>query len=111
MATTTNHSFLLDSRASGSSTQRVLRQLINDLDAQLSESGQATFSGDGAQTTFQIAHGLAYTPSKAQITARSADAAGDLYVSGTDGTNITVEYASAPASGTDNVVLDWAAYP
>ena len=73
-------------------------------------NGSATFSGDGVATTFSIPHGLSYTPSRAVVTATSADAAGDFYVSGIGATNITVEYAAAPASGTDNVSMDWAAY-
>ena len=43
-----------------------------------------------------------------QVTPRSADAAGDFYVT-VDDTNIYVNYSSAPASGDDNVVLGWEA--
>jgi len=68
--------------------------------------GTATFSGDGSATTFTIAHGLAATPSKVSVTPGSADARGDFHVT-VDATNITVTYATAPPSGTDNVVLHW----
>ena len=69
-------------------------------------SGTATFSGDGSTTQFTIPHGLVAEPSKVQVTPMSADAAGDFYVT-KDATNIYVNYKTAPASGTDNVVLSW----
>jgi len=69
-------------------------------------SGKATFSGDGTTTQFSIAHGLVSTPSKVIVTPSSADASGDFYVT-VDATNIYVNYVTAPASGTDNVVLYW----
>lgn len=86
--------------------------VINIHEAEEISDGSATFSGDatGGKTTFNIAHGLSYTPSRAVVTATSADASGDFYISAIDGTNITVEYGSAPADGTDNVTMDWAAY-
>jgi parallel beta-helix repeat protein len=69
-------------------------------------SGTATFSGDGSTTTFTIAHGLAGTPKMAIVTAGSNDAKGNFYVT-YDNTNIYVTYATAPPSGTNNVVLRW----
>jgi len=69
-------------------------------------SGQATFSGDGATTSFNIAHGLASTPSVVIVTPASEHARGDFHVEA-DATNITVTYASAPPAGTNNVVLYW----
>lgn len=69
-------------------------------------SGTATFSGDGATTQFTIAHGLVSTPSNVQITPMSSDASGSFYVT-VDATNIYVHYITAPASGTNNVVLSW----
>jgi hypothetical protein len=69
-------------------------------------SGIATFSGNGTTTTFTFAHGLAGTPKMAVVTAGSSDAKGDFYVT-YDATNITVTYATAPPSGTNNVVLNW----
>ena len=71
-------------------------------------SGVATFSGDGTTTQFTIPHGLVTTPSKVRVTPRSADAAGDFYIT-VDATNIYVNYITAPPSGTDNVVLEWEA--
>jgi hypothetical protein len=69
-------------------------------------NGTATFSGTGSQTQFTIPHGLAGTPKVAVVTAGSSDAKGDFYVT-YDNTNIYVTYATAPPSGTNNVVLYW----
>jgi hypothetical protein len=71
-------------------------------------SGTATFSGNGSQTTFTIAHGLAGTPNVVNVTPASNDAKGSFYVT-VDATNIYVNYATAPPSGTNNVVLYWSA--
>ncbi len=71
-------------------------------------SGKATFSGDGSTTQFSIAHGLASAPSKVVVTPCSADASGSFYVT-VDDTYIYVNYATAPAAGTDNVCLYWEA--
>jgi hypothetical protein len=71
-------------------------------------SGTATFSGDGSTTTFTIAHGLAGTPKSWRVEAGSADAKGDKYVTA-GATNLTVTFATAPPSGTNNVVLVWQA--
>ena len=68
----------------------------------------ATFSANGSATQFSIAHGLVATPSNVQVTPRSADAAGDFYVTA-NGSNIQVNYSNPPPSGTDNVVLGWEA--
>lgn len=111
MATTNNHSFTKHTQASGSAAVNVLSSLISDLDGLVAASGRASFDGAAEVTTFNISHGLDYNPTNAQVTAATSDAAGDFYVSGVDGTNITVEYASAPAAGTGNVTLMWAAYP
>jgi hypothetical protein len=72
----------------------------------LKNGGTATFSGNGSQTQFTIAHGLAGTPKVVVVTAGSNDAKGDFYVT-YDATNIYVTYATAPPSGTNNVVLRW----
>ena len=72
------------------------------------KGGTSTQSGTGAQTAFTIAHGLIATPSKWSVTAQSAAAATPFYVTA-DATNLTVTYTTAPASGTNNVVLTWLA--
>jgi len=69
-------------------------------------SGVATFSGDGVTTSFSWAHGLVSTPNVVLVTPKSADAAITHSVSA-DATNITIKFTSAPAAGTDNVVLEW----
>jgi len=69
-------------------------------------AGVATFSGDGVTTSFSWAHGLVGAPSVILITPKSADAAITHSVSA-DATNITITFTSAPAAGTNNVVLAW----
>jgi hypothetical protein len=71
--------------------------------------GQSVQNGTGAQTVFTIPHGVKAHPSRSPIaivTAGAAGGRGDFHVT-CDGTNITVTYATAPASGTGNVVLNW----
>jgi len=84
----------------------------------LKNSGVATFSGDGSATDFEIgAHGLATTdPEKivVKVTPVSDDAIAASpcvgYVDPADNTKIRVKFASAPASGTDNVKIKWYAW-
>jgi hypothetical protein len=71
-------------------------------------AGRSSFNGTGAQTAFVIAHGLAAAPASVTVTPGTTAASGAFAVT-SDATNITVTYASAPASGTNNVVLNWAA--
>ncbi len=70
--------------------------------------GTFTDSGDGTKTQFTIAHGLVAEPSKVHVEPMTSDADGDFYIT-KDATNIYVNYNTAPASGTDNVVLLWEA--
>jgi hypothetical protein len=70
--------------------------------------GTAVFSGDGTTTQFKIAHGLVGTPKVAIVTPSSNDAKGTFYIT-VDATYINVNYATAPPSGTNNVVLYWSA--
>jgi hypothetical protein len=69
-------------------------------------SGNGTRSGDGSTTTFTIAHGLSGVTSTSAcvVQAKSADAVGITYIE-TDATNITIHFASAPPSGTNNIAL------
>lgn len=71
-----------------------------------SESDTATASGDGSTTTFTLSHNLGSTPTAVSVQPTSADAAGDFHVSSKSSTSIDVTYASAPASGTDNLTWD-----
>lgn len=72
--------------------------------------GSVTLSGDGILTSFTIPHNLGITPSFYQVQEASADAgtAGISYITA-NSTNITVNFKSAPASGTGNIVLTWIA--
>jgi len=81
--------------------------------------GTATFSGNGSNKVFTIPHGLdaaplycipfpAVAPTFVDVQPASTDAKGDYYITA-DATNITVTYGTAPASGTNNVVLRWIA--
>jgi hypothetical protein len=72
--------------------------------------GRNVFSGTGSATAFTIPHNLVSSPNlnKIQVTPGSAAANGNFHVTA-DATNITVTYGTAPASGTNNVVLYWMA--
>lgn len=71
--------------------------------------GVATFSGDGLSVSFEILHGLPDQPSSISVTAGSPDASALHWVNNVDPTKITVRFAVAPPSNTDNVVLYWTA--
>jgi hypothetical protein len=81
------------------------------LDQQLF-AASSTKSGDGTTTSFTITHGLsgitATTP--AIVTPRSAAAAGSYYVT-TSSTTITITYAAAPISGTNNLTWSYELKP
>jgi hypothetical protein len=66
--------------------------------------GVAVFSGDGTTTQFTIPHGLYTAPRIVSVTPGSS--LPQFYVS-VDNTNIYVNFASAPPSGTDNIKLYW----
>lgn len=75
----------------------------------LNEGGTvATFNGDGKTKTFSIAHGQTAQPNKVSVTPRSADAASLYYVS-LNATNITVNFLTAPPTGTNNIQFIWRA--
>ena len=67
-------------------------------------AGKSTASGNGSTTVFTIAHGLGATPGYAFVDCSSHAIARTWTV---DGTNITVTFASAPSSGTNNVIIYW----
>jgi len=69
-------------------------------------SGTATFSGDGATTAFNIAHGLAATPTYVSLEAQTAGAVGDKHWAA-GAANITVTFITAPPTGVNNVVIGW----
>lgn len=80
--------------------------LIKDIFYVTENSGTATFSGDGSTTTFQIAHGLASTPSKYGVSPLTPDADAPRTIT-VDDTYITITFSSAPPSGTDNIKFGW----
>jgi hypothetical protein len=68
--------------------------------------GKYTASANGSQTAFTIPHFMASAPATARITPGSVAAAAPFYVT-TDSSNLTVTYLTAPAAGTNNLVLNW----
>ena len=72
-------------------------------------NGTSTQSGDGS-TKYSIAHGLSSTPEYVNVKPKTEDAAADTWYS-YDGTYIHIYYATAPPTGTDNLVWQWAAFP
>lgn len=66
--------------------------------------GKSVASGDGSTTVFNIAHGLGSNPTYAFVDC-SSHAIGRTFT--TDATNIVVTFASAPPTGTNNVIIYW----
>jgi hypothetical protein len=70
-----------------------------------------TANGDAAAVSFNIPHGMqtkngtAVAPSGYILEPRNAVSAAAHYVSAVNATNIVVTFASAPASGTNNVTF------
>lgn len=71
------------------------------------KSGTRTADGNGSSTAFNVTHGAGYTPSSVQVTPRNQIASVAHWVTGIGATQFTVNFASAPASGTGNVQFDW----
>jgi hypothetical protein len=71
--------------------------------------GKAQANGNGSTTVFNIAHGMGSTPTYAFVSvAQSGTTTPSIARSYTvDSTNIVVTFASAPSSGTNNVVIYW----
>jgi hypothetical protein len=70
--------------------------------------GTATFSPNGSATAFTIAHGVGKIPTSKWVTPLNT-ASGRKPVLTADGTNLTVTYPVAPASGTNTLKLRWGA--
>jgi hypothetical protein len=69
-------------------------------------------SGTGSATVFTIPHGFSGMSSTSTVVATANSAAAVGYTTVTiDATNITVTYSAAPASGTNNVVWSFWAFP
>jgi hypothetical protein len=76
--------------------------------------GRRAFNGTGAQTVFNIAHGVTDDAGAGVVPtfydANGVDAVSNAAKTVTaDATNIIVTYTVAPASGTNNVNLAWIA--
>jgi hypothetical protein len=72
------------------------------------KGGLASFSGNGSQTVFNIAHGLSTTPEVPVVIPASSDAMGSYNVD-KDATNIIVTFATAPPGGSSNIRFQWGA--
>jgi hypothetical protein len=79
---------------------------LNELDNRIS-AGQASFTGDGTTTTFNIPHGLGEVPWVVMVGKGSANLP-DIDYFTADAVNISVVFKSAPASGA-NVRIWWIA--
>lgn len=66
--------------------------------------GKSQANGNASTTVFNIAHGLGSNPTYAFVNC-SSQTIDFTYT--TDSTNIVVTFASAPASGTNNVQIYW----
>lgn len=89
--------------ANGDTLQQVLQKLSGNIAAISSSSTYiSTQSGVIGTTVFNIAHGLAGTPTYIAAFANSADAVGSFYTSA-DATNIIISYSIAPPAGTNNL--------
>ena len=67
---------------------------------------QATKSGDGSTTSFTISHSLGETPRSVSVLPASEDASTDFWVSSKSASDVTITYARAPVSGTDNLLYE-----
>ena len=69
--------------------------------------GKSTASGNASTTVFNIAHGLGSNPTYAFISVAQSGSTALARSYTTDATNIVVTFASAPSSGTNNVIIYW----
>jgi hypothetical protein len=73
-------------------------------DYAMSYSNSATFNGTGSATAFSVTYtSPGYTPSDVKWTPTSSAAAGSFYITSITSTGFTVNYVTAPGSGTSNV--------
>jgi len=69
--------------------------------------GNVTFSAAVLQTAYVVNHGLSFAPNQIYIQARSANAAVPSWVSNITSTSFTVNFASVPILGTNNITIDY----
>jgi hypothetical protein len=72
------------------------------------KTGLATSSGNGTTTAFTIPHGLTVTPNYVNIIPSNPSSMGNYTIT-VDATNITITYATSPATGTNNLSWYWEA--
>lgn len=69
--------------------------------------GTTTFSATLLTTAYTVTHGLPFTPAQVYIQAKSANAAVPSWISAINPTTFTVNFASVPVLGTNNISIDW----
>jgi len=69
--------------------------------------GNVTFSSAVLQTAYVVNHGLSFAPNQIYIQARSSNAAVPSWVSNITSTSFTVNFASVPILGTNNITIDY----
>jgi hypothetical protein len=78
------------------------------VDTRSARGGEASFTGNGSATTFNIAHGIGAVPSRAGLTPMNQASVGCWYTK--DATNVIVHYATAPGNGVA-INVAWSAWP
>lgn len=74
------------------------------------KEGNSTHSGTGAATTFTVTHAAGFQPSRVELDPNTAAAAAAHWVTIPNATTFVINFAAAPASGTDNIKFTWVAY-
>ena len=72
-----------------------------------SVKGNVTFSATILTSSYVVNHGLPFTPNQVYIQPRSANAAVPSWVSNITSTSFTVNFASVPVLGTNNITIDY----
>lgn len=70
---------------------------------------------DSISTTFgtysyNVSHGLGFTPKMIAIQAKSEDASADCWISAITATYFTITFKDTPPTDVDNAIFDWVAY-
>lgn len=71
--------------------------------------GEVTFSATVLNSTYVVNHGLPFTPLQIYVQPKSANAAVPSWVSNITSTSFTVNFASVPILGTNNISIFWLA--
>jgi len=72
--------------------------------------GTVTFSALSLTSSYMIAHGIGFIPAQVYIQAKSPNAAVNSWVNNINATTFTVNFASVPVLGTNNITIDWQAF-